>query len=78
MNPQAFFITIAASLVIGYLGRDRTFKFWGYFLLSLLLTPVIGLLAIGIDEWVCARKCDRKCKKEEPAPAQAPAPASAS
>jgi hypothetical protein len=32
------------AALIGYLGNDRKFGFWGNFFVSLLLTPVIGLL----------------------------------
>jgi hypothetical protein len=36
-------IALVAAL-IGYLGKDRKFGFWGNFFVSLILTPVIGLL----------------------------------
>jgi len=36
-------IALIAAL-IGFLGKDRKFGFWGNFFVSLLLTPVIGLL----------------------------------
>ncbi len=29
---------------IGFLGKDRKFGFWGNFLVSFILTPIIGLL----------------------------------
>lgn len=35
-----------ASFVVGFAGRNREFGFWGYFFFSLIVTPVIGLLAI--------------------------------
>jgi hypothetical protein len=53
---------IAASLVIGYLGRQKSLKFWGHALVSLLLTPIVGLLALGIDDWILSRK---DAKEEE-------------
>jgi len=34
------------SIVVGVLGRNRKFGFWGYFFASLLLTPVIGLVLV--------------------------------
>ncbi len=34
------------SLVVGLLGKNRKFGFWGYFLGSLLMTPLIGLLMV--------------------------------
>jgi hypothetical protein len=39
-----FWIIIA--LAIGFFGRHYRFGFWGYFLISLLLTPVLGLLTL--------------------------------
>lgn len=39
-------IFVALSIVIGFFGRKRRFGFWGYFFLSLLLTPVVGLIAL--------------------------------
>jgi hypothetical protein len=35
---------ILIAALIGYLGKDRKFGFWGNFFVSLILTPVIGLL----------------------------------
>jgi hypothetical protein len=39
-------IWIGLSALVGYLGRDRKFGFWGYFAISLLLSWVIGLLCV--------------------------------
>lgn len=52
MQPQLIFLAIAFSALIGYLGRDKPLRFWGHFLLSLLLSPVVGLLALGLEEWI--------------------------
>jgi hypothetical protein len=35
---------VLISLLIGYLGQNRKFGFWGNFFVSLLLTPIIGLI----------------------------------
>lgn len=32
--------------LVGYLGRDRKFGFWGYLAASLLLDPIIGFLLV--------------------------------
>jgi hypothetical protein len=37
-------VTLAA--ILGFIGRNRKFGFWGYFFASLLLTPIIGLLLV--------------------------------
>jgi NADH:ubiquinone oxidoreductase subunit 6 (subunit J) len=34
------------AMIIGWLGRNLRFRFWGYFFASILLTPVIGLLLL--------------------------------
>ncbi len=39
-------IYICLSLIIGLLGFNRKFGFWGYFFGSLVLTPVIGLILV--------------------------------
>jgi hypothetical protein len=39
-------VWIGLSALVGYLGRDRKFGFWGYFAISLLLSWVIGLLCV--------------------------------
>lgn len=44
MNPFIGFVLFC--LFIGLLGSHRRFGFWGYFFLSILLTPVAGLLAL--------------------------------
>lgn len=33
-------------LIMGLMGKDRKFGFWGYFFGSICLTPVIGLLLV--------------------------------
>jgi hypothetical protein len=46
---------IGLSALVGYLGRDRKFGFWGYFAISLLLSWVIGLLCVfASDRRACA------------------------
>ena len=41
-----FFIYLIVSFIVGMLGKNRKFGFWGYFFGSLLLTPIIGLLLV--------------------------------
>jgi len=38
-------IYLGLCIVIGYIGRNRKFGFWGFFFSSLLMTPLAGLLA---------------------------------
>lgn len=37
---------LIAALVIGYFGRRYRFGFWGYFLVSIFLTPIVGLITL--------------------------------
>ncbi|HEX3728935.1 MAG TPA: hypothetical protein VHV47_03965 [Opitutaceae bacterium] len=37
---------IALSLLVGYIGKDRKFGFWGYFACAFVLTPIIGLVVV--------------------------------
>jgi len=44
-------VYIIFCLAIGTFGRNRKLGFWGYFLSSLILTPLIGLiLVLATDE----------------------------
>ena len=47
------------SLFLGLIGRDYKFGFWGNFLISLLFTPIIGLIVILAQD---RRPCDLKQK----------------
>ena len=40
----AFWLSLSA--LVGVMGRRRKFGFWGYFLASILLTPLIGVLLV--------------------------------
>lgn len=42
----AFIIMVLLSFVVGFIGKNRKFGFWGYFFASLLVTPLIGLLLV--------------------------------
>lgn len=44
MNPLAALVYIGLCLLIGYIGRDKKFGFVGNFLVSLFLSPLIGLI----------------------------------
>ncbi len=39
-------LTIVFSYIIGKLGTNRKFGFWGYFFCSIIFTPLIGLLLV--------------------------------
>jgi hypothetical protein len=44
--PSIIVPWILFSIIVGFLGRRLRFGFWGYFFVSILLTPVIGLLML--------------------------------
>lgn len=37
---------LGLSLLIGLMGEDRKFGFWGYFFGSLLFSPFIGIILV--------------------------------
>jgi len=37
---------IVGAVVIGWLGRNRKFGFWGYFFCALALTPLVGVIVL--------------------------------
>lgn len=39
-------LIILGSILVGLMGWNRKFGFWGYFFASLLLTPIVGLLLV--------------------------------
>ena len=41
---------VLLTLVIAYLGRDTKFGFWGNFWVSLLLTPIVGVIVLIAQE----------------------------
>jgi|SRR5690606_12623951 len=43
---ELFFIYIFLAIVMGVFGGDRKIGFWGAFFLSLLLSPLIGLIFV--------------------------------
>jgi hypothetical protein len=36
----------ALAALVGYIGRDRKFGFWGYFFCAILFTPVVALVMV--------------------------------
>src|SRR4051812_31230261 len=46
MLPALIGTWFALSIVIGYLGRNQRFGFWGLLFGSILLTPVMGVLLL--------------------------------
>ena len=46
MPLVGFLAYVGLCALVGYLGRDRTVGFAGYFVLSLLLTPLVMALVL--------------------------------
>ncbi len=46
----AIIIYTLLSVAVGYLGRRRKLGYWGYFVTSLLFTPLVGLLVVFVSE----------------------------
>jgi ABC-type glycerol-3-phosphate transport system permease component len=39
-------IYLALAALVGYIGRDRKFGFWGYFFCAVLFTPLVSLVMV--------------------------------
>ena len=48
---------VVFSLVIGFLGTNRKFGFWGYFFYSLLFTPFLGIIILLASSPASSGKC---------------------
>ena len=46
MGVLLFLVWLSTSLLVGYAGRHRAFGFWGFFILSLILTPIPIILLL--------------------------------
>ena len=47
MVPQFLAAYVILALIVGLLGRNKMIGFWGFFLLSLVVTPIVtGLFMI--------------------------------
>jgi len=42
--PITVVIYILAAVLVGSLGTKHKWGFWGFFVISLILTPIIGLI----------------------------------
>lgn len=46
VNPWMFLLWIGLSWVIGLLGRDKKFGFFGNFLVALIFSPLVGAIVL--------------------------------
>jgi len=46
LNPGVLLLWIAFSWVIGLLGKNKRFGFFGNFLISFLFTPLVGVIVL--------------------------------
>jgi hypothetical protein len=42
-------VYLLLCFIVGYLGRNRSMTFWGYFFASIVLTPLVGALLVIIS-----------------------------
>lgn len=69
-----FLFWVLASLAVAFVGTDRKIGFWGTFFLSLLLSPLVGLIValVSAEEVTPPQKESNYVSaftaKEEPAP----------
>ena len=45
-NPYIFVLWVLLSWIVGMLGRERRFGFFGNFLVSLLFSPLVGVIVL--------------------------------
>ena len=46
------------SIIIGLIGANRKFGFWGYFFYSLLFTPFLGVIILFASSKKVPPKCE--------------------
>jgi len=46
MPIVAILVYLFVSYIVALIGKNRKFGFWGYFFLSIMLTPILGLLLV--------------------------------
>ena len=46
---ELFLIYLILAVINGFIGRDRLIGFWGFFFISILVTPIIILLFLIIS-----------------------------
>lgn len=66
---------IVFSLIVGTIGTERKIGFWGAFLLSLVLSPIIGLILALISEKKNPTPTKVEVINQTDQPLSAPAPA---
>ena len=54
--PLFLILYVASCCLLGHLGRDCKFSFWGNFWVSIILTPVIGLVVLLAQDHRPAKK----------------------
>ena len=61
---------VVMALLVGYVGKAKTLGFWGYFLIAVLLSPLIGLVGIFVEDQIVARRAAQLTAPHpvEPAP----------
>lgn len=46
LHPGVVFLWIALSWLIGFLGKNKRFGFFGNFLIAFLFSPVVGVIVL--------------------------------
>lgn len=58
-------VYLLSCLLMGVLGMNRKFGFWGYFFSSIVLTPIIGLLLVFASDPKKVQVVQKSKKKSE-------------
>ena len=57
MTYMLFYIFM--SIIIGLLGTNKKFGFWGYFFYSLMFTPFLGIIILCASSKTVPKKCEK-------------------
>lgn len=56
----ALVLWMIIAVLMGYIGRDKKFGFWGNFAVTLLLTPIVGIVVYFAQSDKCHKKSCHK------------------
>lgn len=59
-SPLVLILYVVTCWLVGYLGRNTKFSFWGNFWVSIVLTPIVGIVVLLAQ--------DNRAQKEQALP----------
>ena len=46
INPVTILLWVSAAWLIGFLGRKRRYGFFGNFLITMMFSPIVGIIVL--------------------------------